>query len=167
MKDQAEMPTLVHTPPHLADELTREMKAGAKVGVRGVRPRGAHLIAAPAVTAENGRQIVDRCPEHDRKHPKLDHRKMEAKGTVRLSLFGPKGELRGALLADGTILRLSPKEAKDVAGLLAPGTTVAAISEGMQARPRHRGEVDRRRVRRSSAGPQAKAQAQASSAATK
>jgi hypothetical protein len=112
MKDQAEMPTLVHTPPHLADELTREMKAGAKVGVRGVRPRGAHLIAAPAVTAENGRQIVDRCPEHDRKHPKLDHRKMEAKGTVRLSLFGPKGELRGALLADGTILRLSPRSAR-------------------------------------------------------
>lgn len=108
------MPILVHTPPHLGDELTREMKIGAKVGVRGVRPRGAHLIAAVAVAPENTRPIVDRGPEHVRKRPKPEHRKMEAKGRVHLSMFGPKGELRGALLADGTILRIGPKEPQSV-----------------------------------------------------
>ena len=33
---------------------------------------------------------------------------MTAEGIVRLSLFGPKGELRGALLADGTSVRIGP-----------------------------------------------------------
>jgi hypothetical protein len=134
MKDQAEMPILVHTPPHLGDELTCEVKIGAKVGVRGVRPRGAHLIAAVAIVAENARQVVDRGPEHDREHPKPQHRKMEAKSKVRLSLFGPQGDLRGALLADGTILRLGPKEAKEVAGLLVPDAMVAATGEGIETK---------------------------------
>lgn len=134
MRDQAEMPILVHTPPHLGDELTREVKIGAKVGVRGVRPRGAHLISAVAVTTENARQIVDRGPEHDRKPPKTDYRKTEARGRVYLSLFGPKGELRGALLTDGTILRIGPKEAKEVAGLLAPDATVAATGDGIETK---------------------------------
>jgi hypothetical protein len=132
--DPAGTPILVHTPPHMGDELTSEVKIGAKVGVRGVRPRGAHLIAAVAVTAENARQVIDRGPEHDRKHPKRDHCKMEAKGRVRLSLFGPKGDLRGALLADGTILRVGPKEGKEVAGLLAPDATVAATGEGIETK---------------------------------
>jgi hypothetical protein len=134
MMDQTGMPILIHTPPHMGDELTREVKADARVGVRGVRPRGAHLVAAVAIAGENGHQIVDRGPEHDRKQPKPDYRKMEARGRVRLSLFGPKGELRGALLTDGTILRIGPKEAKEVAGLLAPDAMVAAHGEGIETK---------------------------------
>jgi hypothetical protein len=134
MMDQTGTPILIHTPPHLGDELTSKIEAGATVGVRGVRPRGAHLIAAVAIAGENGHHIVDGGPEHDRKQGKPDHRKMEAKGRVRLSLFGPKGELRGALLADGTILRIGPKEAKEVAGLLAPDAMVAATGEGIETK---------------------------------
>lgn len=134
MVDQAEVPMLIHTPPHLEHELTHHVKATDKVAVRGVRPRGAQLIAAVAVLAANDRHIVDRGPEHDRKHPKPDHRKMDAGGTVRLSLFGPKGELRGALLADGTILRIGPKQAKEVAALLAPGAKVAASGDGIETK---------------------------------
>src|SRR5206468_3235882 len=73
MKDQAQAPILVHTPPHMGDELTRHVKASEKVDVRGVRPRGADLVAAVAVTARNGRRIVDRGPEHDRTRPKPKH----------------------------------------------------------------------------------------------
>lgn len=134
MVDQAEVPILIHTPPHLEHELTHHVKVTDKVTVRGVRPRGAQLIAAVAVLAANGHQIVDRGPEHDRKHPKPDHRKMDVSGTVRLSLFGPKGELRGALLADGTILRIGPKQAKEVAALLAPGAKVAASGDGIETK---------------------------------
>jgi hypothetical protein len=134
MKDRANNLNLVHTPPHMGDELTREVKAGANVAVRGMRPRGAHVVAAVAITLESSRQIVDRGPVHDRKHPKPDHRKMEAKGTVRLSLFGPKGELRGALLNDGDILRIGPKEAKAVAQLLAPSAMVAACGDGIETK---------------------------------
>ena len=123
---------LVHTPPHMGGELTRHMKGGDTIGVRGVKPRGADLLAAVAVTAENGRQIIDEGPVHDRKHPKAHHRKMDAEGKVRLSLFGPKGELRGALLTDGTVVRIGHKEAEHTAGLLKPGAAIAVRGDGVE-----------------------------------
>jgi hypothetical protein len=123
---------LVHTPPHLEAELTRHIKSGDRVGVHGVRPRHTDLLAAVAVTAKDGRRIVDNGPDHDREHPKPDHRKMEAEGSVRLSLFGPKGELRGALLTDGTVVRIGPKEAEEIADLLAPDVTLAVRGDGVE-----------------------------------
>ncbi|BAM89115.1 hypothetical protein S58_31160 [Bradyrhizobium oligotrophicum S58] len=129
----ADKDVLVHTPPHMETDLTRHIKPGDAVGVHGVKPRGAELIAAVAVTA-NGRQILDHGPDHDREHPKHDRHKMEAEGTVRLSLFGPKGELRGALLADGTVVRIGPKEATDVADLLAPDAKLAVRGDGIETR---------------------------------
>ena len=125
---------LVHTPPHMDKEITRHLRQGEMVRVRGVRPRGANLLAAVAVTTAAGREIVDNGPDHDREHPKVKHAPMAAEGRVELSLFGPKGELRGALLADGTVLRLGPKEAEHVAALLAPGAMVAARGDGLQTR---------------------------------
>jgi len=122
---------LVHTPPHMDKELTRHLKQGEKVRVRGVRPRGADLLAAVSVTTAAGREIVDNGPDHDREHPKVKHAPMAAEGTVELSLFGPKGELRGALLSDGTVLRIGPKEAEQIAALLAPDATVAARGDGL------------------------------------
>lgn len=125
---------LVHTPPHMDKEITRHLRQGEMVRVRGVRPRGANLLAAVAVTTAAGREIVDNGPDHDREHPKVKHAPMAAEGRVELSLFGPKGELRGALLADGTVLRVGPKEAEHVAALLAPGAMVAARGDGLQTR---------------------------------
>jgi len=117
MNGQTQTPILVHTPPQMEGELTGNAKAGDKIRVRGVRARSADVFAAVAVTGESGRQIIDQGPGHDRKHPKIDHQKMRLEGTVRLSLFGPKGELRGALLADGIIIRIGPKEAEHLAEL--------------------------------------------------
>ncbi|OAF14254.1 hypothetical protein AYJ54_42595 [Bradyrhizobium centrolobii] len=123
---------LVHTPPHMDDELTRHIAPGDSIRVRGVRPRGAELLAAVAVTTASGQKIVDEGPGHDRKHPKVKHQPMDAEGTVRMSLFGPKGELRGALLSEGVVLRIGPKEAESVAPLLAPGAKVAARGDGAE-----------------------------------
>jgi hypothetical protein len=132
MNDQTQTPILVHTPPHMEGELTRNAKLGDKLRVRGVRPRGADVFAAVAVTAESGLQIVDMGPDHDRKHRKVDRQKMQLGGTVRLSLFGPKGELRGALLADGTIIRIGPKEAEHLIKALMPGTKIAVSGDGIE-----------------------------------
>lgn len=133
MKDR-HTDVLVHTPPHMDGELTRHLSPGEKVRVRGVRPRGADLLAAVAVITAKGRQMIDEGPDHDREHPKVKHEPMRADGTVQLSLFGPKGELRGALLSDGTVLRVGPKEAERVAALLAPGAKLAARGDGVQTR---------------------------------
>jgi hypothetical protein len=134
MKGEKHTDILVHTPPHMEKQLIRHVKAGDKVSVHGVRPRGAALLAAVALTAKIGHQIVDEGPDHDREHPHVDDEKMEADGEVRLSLFGPKGELRGALLTDGTVVRIGPKEAEHVAKLLKPGAALAVRGDGVETK---------------------------------
>ena len=46
-----------------------------------------------------------------------------------MTLHGPRGEVNGALLDDGTILRLPPPEAYRFAALLQPGQLL--IAEGI------------------------------------
>jgi len=125
---------LVHTPPHLQGTIIRHLKPGDTVSVRGVRPRGAALLAAIAVVTQDGHRIVDDGPGEERKHAKAEHRALSAEGTVRLSLFGPKGELRGALLADGTTVRVGPKEAEHIKKLLTPGSRLAVRGEGLETK---------------------------------
>jgi hypothetical protein len=43
-----------------------------------------------------------------------------------MALHGPRGEVNGALLEDGTVLRLPPPEAERFTILLQPGQTVVA-----------------------------------------
>src|SRR6476646_10864015 len=96
---------LIHTPPHMEADIASTIQIGDTIGVRGVRPRGADMIAAVALIANGGLAIVDRGPDDGHKHKRERmpsdsglKRRVEAEGRVRLSLFGPKGELRGALL---------------------------------------------------------------------
>jgi hypothetical protein len=136
MSGQAQATILVHTPPHMADEITGHIKPGDAVSVRGVRARGTELLAAVAISSPSGRKIVDQGPhehnEESTRRKKPDHKKMSAHGKVRLSLFGPKGELRGALLKDGTVIRVGPKEAEKAAKLLEPGAELAVAGEGLE-----------------------------------
>lgn len=46
---------------------------------------------------------------------------MEDASTVKMQLHGPRGDLNGALLADGTIVRLPPPAAERASGQLAAG----------------------------------------------
>ncbi len=136
----------VHVPPHLSSEIRAAVKPGAAITVYGVRPRHAEMIAAVAIGAGAGQRIVDSGPpkekhgEHGKKkHGRLKHdasaphAPMEAEGTVRRSLHGPKGETRGALLEDGRIIRVPPHEAKECEPLLQPGAHLAARGPGLTA----------------------------------
>ncbi|HWF94278.1 MAG TPA: hypothetical protein VG291_04890 [Xanthobacteraceae bacterium] len=51
----------------------------------------------------------------------------ETEGTV-----APKGELRGALLQDGSTVRIGPKEAQRFANLLRPGASMAVRGDGIE-----------------------------------
>jgi hypothetical protein len=124
-------PQLVHFPPHLASEVEAVIKVGGQVAVHGVRLRGADVIAAVSLVTAEGRQIVDEGADapHAKSEPSPDDAVVHDKqinGTVRLSLFGPKGELRGAILADGSVIRVGKKEADVFADLLKPGAAVVA-----------------------------------------
>jgi hypothetical protein len=56
----------------------------------------------------------------------------EITGRVSLSLHTPRGELRGALLENGSVLRVGPREATSFAALLRPGAMIAARGEGLE-----------------------------------
>jgi hypothetical protein len=104
-----------------------------------VRPRGADLIAAVAIETAEGKRILDNGPpeKHDkhekreRTGPKPKRTPMQVESTVRRALHGPKGELRGALLTDGTIVRFAPHQGQHLAHLLSPGRSIAIRGEGL------------------------------------
>ncbi len=122
----------VHVPPHLSPLLLRDVRPGSEVRIRGVRPRGVHMISAVAIDTAKGR-LLDQGPERrpaDSEFEKPKHGPMTVQGVVRQPIHGPKGEARGAVLEDGRIIRLPPHEADRFLTLLSKGRTVAARGEG-------------------------------------
>ncbi|MGN4076997.1 hypothetical protein ACS0X5_10605 [Burkholderia gladioli] len=136
---------LVHVPPHLSKRIERHVAVGDTIRVRGVKPRGADLIAAVELVTRQGVAILDEGPQRDgEKHgkPHVEHEPMETGGKVVLSLYGPKGELRGALLEDGTSLRMPPHAAGELRSYLVPGAWVQAWGRGIENRRGRTIEVD-------------------------
>lgn len=134
--------TEVHFPPHLSAELRAALKGDRPVvKVRGVRPRGCDLVAAVAIETMDGRRIVDNGPrekhgkeERPKKHSaKPKHSPMLTAGTIRRVLHGPRGELRGALLDNGTIVRVRPHEAHCISHLLSPGRWIEVRGGGLSS----------------------------------
>jgi hypothetical protein len=128
--------TLVHSPPHLSDQLKAAIRPGDSVRVRGVKPRGADLIAAVSVERQGGPVVIDEGPgaqetDSEDKAASPEHVPTEVSGTVRVTLFAPKGQVRGALLEDGTILRLGHKEAQRHSDQLRPGSQISVGGEGL------------------------------------
>ena len=133
----------VHFPPHLSQQVARLVAVGDEVRIRGVKPRGADMIAAVSITTKTGKAILDEGPHGTGGHrPRRggEPGPMQASGEVLLSLFGPKGELRGALVDDGTSLRMAPHAAAELASYLAPGFHVQAWGHGI--RNRHGRTID-------------------------
>jgi hypothetical protein len=101
---------LVHVPPHMARALGARLRVGARIRVRGVKPRRAAMIVAVSVTADG------HCVEDDEDGPEAHvpppapaTMPVDLVGQVRLTLHAPRGEVCGALLEDGTVLRLWPR----------------------------------------------------------
>jgi hypothetical protein len=125
----------VHLPPHLTSQIAASVGQGDEVRVRGIRPRTADMVTAVAVIANDARVILDNGPDAKyERTPQPPHGKpikieIEIDGVVRMPVFGPKGELRGALLENGDIVRIGPKEAIAVASLLRPGSALSVRGE--------------------------------------
>lgn len=125
--------TQVHLPPHLSTELAAAVRPGDSVSVRGYRSPSAPLVVAAEVldTATN-RTIIDQGPPPPGSRPPPPPpgapapgaQQTSVNGQIRMPLYGPGGDVNGALLEDGTILRLPPPEAARSAGLLVPGQTI-------------------------------------------
>jgi hypothetical protein len=125
--------TEVHFPPHLSTQLVYAIKPGDAVTVRGLKALSAPLVAAIAITNDaTGYAVVDSGPgAGPGPGPRGARKAMSLQSRVQMSLHGPRGELNGAMLEDGTILRLPPPEAERLATLLMPGQTIVVQGDGL------------------------------------
>jgi hypothetical protein len=126
----------VHLPPHLSAELLRKVKVGDKVVVRGVKPRGADLVAAVALSGPKGVEVVDHGPGEKPGHPAMPRARkaVEVHAQVHKTLHAPKGEVCGALLASGEIVRMRPKENAELAPYFKTGARITVWGDAFVAR---------------------------------
>jgi hypothetical protein len=142
--------TEVKTPPHLSTEIAYSVKPGDTVTIHGLHAAALPLVQAVSITDEQtGRTVVDNGPPGPGRRPGPPPPPppwpgapaagpaasipglTEVQGRVRMSLHGPQGDVNGALLEDGTVLRLPPPDAYRLATLLQPGQTLVAEGTGL------------------------------------
>jgi hypothetical protein len=133
----------VHFPPHLGTEVVAAVRPGEAVTIHGLKARALPLIQAMSVTGDvSGKTVVDngppgpgrRGPPHGfmGPHGPMGKPDLQAQGPVKMQLHGPRGELNGVLLADGTMVHVPPPEADRLSAMLAVGQTVIAKGEGVE-----------------------------------
>jgi hypothetical protein len=118
--------TEVHFPPHLSSQVIFAVRPGDTVTVHGLKARALPLVAAASITNDATHTTVTVGGP-----PSLrEERPIEAQGTVKAQLFGPRGDLNGVLLQDGTVIHLPPPEAQRLADTLAVGKPILARGPG-------------------------------------
>jgi hypothetical protein len=125
----------VHFPPHLSQQLAAAVRPGDRVEVRGWQSTTPGFVVGTSVTdTRSGETVVDQGPPPPGTmppppppgHPAPGAQWSSVQGRVRQDLHGPAGDINGAVLADGTALKLPPPAAYQVSGWLQPGETIAA-----------------------------------------
>ncbi len=98
--------TEVKTPPHLSTSIAYAIRPGDTVTIRGLHAAAVPLLQATTITDHtSARTIIDTEPGPGPAGPR---RITEVQGSIRMTLHGARGEINGALLMDGTVLRLPP-----------------------------------------------------------
>ena len=129
--------TQVHMPPHLGPRLVAAVKPGDAVTFHGLHAQALPLVQALSLSNDATKQtVVDAGPPPRPPAPPpgqsaTGFRWQQAEGRVRETLYGPRGDMNGALLDDGTQVHLPPDRAAALAADLAPGQTLVAHGYGV------------------------------------
>jgi len=134
----------VRFPRHLAQALMAAAKAGSQVTVSGFRdpdPKGRTALHLVSLTA-GGQTVRDTPPVRPTTPPTEEA--ATVRGTVQRLAQGLNGRTNALVMSDGTILRLPPAAAEQLAEKLKTGATVAATGTLRAPAP---GEVAAKPVR--------------------
>ncbi|OZI26281.1 hypothetical protein CAL26_02800 [Bordetella genomosp. 9] len=128
---------LVRFPPHLSTELTSTVRPGDGVQISGRKDAAGNLKAERIVDTSNGRALVDRPPAPGTPPVPPGSRsarlsQLSAQGRVAYVMTTPRGDPDGAILADGTVIKLAPPDARQFTELLRAGADVSAQGYGMR-----------------------------------
>ncbi len=122
--------TEVQVSPHLSSALVFSIKPGDEVSIRGLRARAVPMVAAVTLTNVASGAVVGGGGS-PMGHHMMEGPKTEVLGKVKLVLHTPRGDMNGALLEDGTSLRMPPRAAEKLKDLLKPGQTIVARGFGV------------------------------------
>ena len=131
--------SLISFPPHIGASVAASITPGDSVQASGFVDPGGTLRARQITNARNGQSIFDQPPPADtpRLPPSLRGVglvKLDASGRVLRVTTARRGEPDGVLLADGTVIKLTPPGARQFTALLRPGALVAAHGYGTRNR---------------------------------
>ena len=118
--------TEVHLPPHASTQLVFAVRPGDAVTIHGLKAKAVPMVAAVSVAndATGATVLAGRGPRPGAGEP------VEVEGRIKAVLHTPRGDVNGALLDNGAIVRLPPPEAKRLEATLKPGQTIVATGEG-------------------------------------
>lgn len=128
---------LVTFPPHMGEQLAAAVKPGDMVDVKGY-PEMPGQIKAYVITNSSTSQavMVHPKPHAGMKPPPhlrgVGLKEMSAQGEIRHLRYGGKGEINGAILADGTIVRFPRDAAYRFGSLFRVGQGIVASGYGTQ-----------------------------------
>lgn len=130
--------TEVKAAPDLSTQIAFAVKPGDRITVHGLKAAALPLVAAVSITDESTyRTITDssaatatpppRPAPPSRGGPAQPSSPLsETRGRVRMALHGPQGELNGALLENGAILRFPPDQGVQLTAMIQPHQPVVA-----------------------------------------
>jgi hypothetical protein len=130
--------TQIAVPPHLQDALVASVKAGDTVSVNGERESASRFVARQIDDATTAARVVDRGPgaETPPEPPVADDEvapaTLSAHGVVSVLLSGPRGEVNGAVLDDGSVIRFAPRAGLYYADHLKTGSTISVSGFGVE-----------------------------------
>lgn len=127
--------TQVSFAPHLSANVVQAFKPGDAIQVTGWRAPNAPVVRATGLVATaSGVRIVDTPPAAGAQPPQPREpgalSAMSASGRVTQMLYSDRGDARGVILDDGTIVRFPPHAGVAMAPLLRTGSTVHARGWG-------------------------------------
>ncbi|WP_372361921.1 hypothetical protein ACCQ10_01105 [Xanthomonas sp. NCPPB 1325] len=128
--------TQVGFPPHLSTEVKAAVRSGDNVVVQGFRLGNLPVLRVSSIrSGRSGREVVDRPPAFGAPPPPPPTpgqlTPLQSDGTIQRLVYGPAGEVHGALVSDGTVVRMPPHLALQFSDLLRVGAPLSANGFGV------------------------------------